>query len=222
MTDDLNESSTACILLVEDDLALRASLRSSLEMQGYLIQEADSKKAALQCLKNSFDSSLEPQDENHTAISVMILDLGLPPMEHSTVEGLSTIKEVTADFHSIKIIVLTGQDQEQSALDAIREGAFDFLAKPASFQDILNSVKRAFLFYNKEQDMSAEGLTRLQISTKVSDGLKAVREDAEEKLVRQVLKQSGFNVYQSAAKLGIKRESIYYFMKKFGITRDDS
>lgn len=69
--------------------------------------------------------------------------------------------------------------------------------------------------------MSADGVTRLQFSTKTSDGLKAVREEAEEKLVRQVLKETGFNVYQSALRLGIKRESIYYFMKKFGISRDD-
>jgi transcriptional regulator with GAF, ATPase, and Fis domain len=51
--------------------------------------------------------------------------------------------------------------------------------------------------------------------------LKAVREDAEERLVRQVLKDTEFNVYQSAARLGVKRESIYYFLKKFGIKRED-
>lgn len=68
--------------------------------------------------------------------------------------------------------------------------------------------------------MAADGLTRLQINARITDGLKAVREDAEEKLVRQVLKDTGFNVYQSAARLGLKRESIYYFLKKFGISRD--
>ena len=68
--------------------------------------------------------------------------------------------------------------------------------------------------------MSAEGMTRLQINARVADGLKAVREDAEEKLVRQVLRDTNFNVYQSAARLGVKRESIYYFLKKFGIQRD--
>jgi transcriptional regulator with GAF, ATPase, and Fis domain len=70
--------------------------------------------------------------------------------------------------------------------------------------------------------MAAEGLTRLQINARICDGLKAVREDAEERLVRQVLKETGFNVYQSAARLGLKRESIYYFLKKFGINRQDS
>ncbi|MAY03564.1 MAG: Fis family transcriptional regulator [Gammaproteobacteria bacterium] len=196
------------ILLVEDDLALRKMLFNSLEMQDYLVSEADNRQSALDIL----------QDDQE--ISVVILDLGLPPMEHTTDEGLNVIRQITDEMIPVKIIVLTGQDEERSALEAIREGAFDFLAKPASFEDILLSVNRAFLFHHNELAMSADGVTRLQLSTKMSDGLKAVREEAEEKLVRQVLKETGFNIYQSAAKLGIKRESIYYFMKKFGISRN--
>jgi DNA-binding NtrC family response regulator len=138
------------------------------------------------------------------------------------VEGLATIRDIQALAISPKIIVLTGQDQESSALEAIREGAFDFLSKPAQADQILSAVKRALLFHRKERDLAADGVTRLQINARVADGLKAVREDAEEKLIRQVLKDTGFNVYQSAAQLGVKRESIYYFMKKFGIQRDDS
>lgn len=197
------------ILLVEDDIALRKMLFNSLEMQNFDVIEADNRQSAIETLKT------EPN------ISVVILDLGLPPMEHTTDEGLAVIREIITELFPVKIIVLTGQDEQRSALEAIREGAFDFLSKPASFEDILLSVNRAFLFHDKEMAMSADGISRLQVNTKTSDGLKAVREEAEEKLVRQVLKDTGFNVYQTAAKLGIKRESIYYFMKKFGITRDN-
>ena len=199
------------ILLVEDDPALRSMLSNVLEMQGFNIMETDSKLGAMKIL-----------NDDTSTINVMILDLGLPPKAHTTEEGLDVIRQTTSAMHATKIIVLTGQDEEKSALDAIREGAFDFLSKPASSEDILNSVNRAVLFHSKEQDMSAGGMTRLQLNAKVADGLKAVREEAEEKLVRQVLKQTGFNIYRSAEKLGIKRESIYYFMKKFGINRDDS
>jgi DNA-binding NtrC family response regulator len=129
---------------------------------------------------------------------------------------------VVAQLHRAKIVVLTGQDEESSALAAIKEGAFDFLSKPSRSADILNAVARAVLFYQKELTLEVEeGLTRLQINAKVSDGLKAVREEDEEKLVRHVLKDTQFNVYQSAVRLGLKRESIYYFLKKFGIKRDD-
>lgn len=200
----------ATILLVEDDAALRLILRNVLEMNGYSLLEADSKISAQAAVKV------------HSDIAVIILDLGLPPFAHSTVEGLSIIKFLVKELVPAKIVVLTGQDEESSALAAIREGAFDFLAKPSRADTILSSVQRALLFYRKEQAMAAEGFTRMQLNAKVADGLKAVREEAEERLVKQVLKDTGFNVYQSAARLGLKRESIYYFLKKFGIKRDDS
>ena len=198
------------ILLVEDDPALRLVLKNVLEMNDYTVLEADSKASAEVVLKE------EP------LIAALVLDLGLPPSPHTTTEGLAVIKMVVAQLYRAKIVVLTGQDEESSALAAIKEGAFDFLSKPSRSEDILNAVQRAVLFYRKERTLEEEqGLTRLQINAKVSDGLKAVREEAEEKLVRHVLKDTQFNVYQSAARLGLKRESIYYFLKKFGIKRDD-
>ncbi|HHX81745.1 MAG TPA: response regulator [Pseudomonadaceae bacterium] len=197
------------ILLVEDDQALRTLLRTTLQHAGHTITEAANRRDAL------------AQVQNHPDISVAIVDLGLPPMEHSTLEGLALVKTIAQQADQVKTIVLTGQDEDQSALEAIREGAFDFLSKPASAQVILNAVKRALLFHRKEKDLQDSGVARLQFNARYADGLKTVREEAEEKLIRQVLRETGFNVYQSAGKLGVKRESIYYFMKKFGITRDD-
>lgn len=198
------------VMLVEDDAVLRLLLRNSLEDATYDVVETESRPEALENLRK------------HEEIAVMIVDLGLPPVEHTTLEGLALIRTISSEYPAVKIIVLTGQDEEQSAFEAIREGAFDFLSKPARSQDILLAVQRAFLFHRKEQDMLADGHARLQLNTRYADGLKAVREEAEEKLVRQVLKDTGFNVYKTAEKLGIKRESIYYFMKKFQITRDDN
>jgi DNA-binding NtrC family response regulator len=209
-SDEVATESKGRILLVEDDQVLRMMLRNVLESNHYCITESESRPDALE------------QVGRNPEIAVAIVDLGLPPVEHTTLEGLALIRTLNSDHPHIKLIVLTGQDEEQSAFDAIREGAFDFLAKPARSNDILMAVQRAFLFHRKEQDMMADGLARLQFNARYTDGLKAVREEAEEKLVRHVLKETGFNVYKSAEKLGIKRESIYYFMKKFQITRDDN
>lgn len=198
------------VLLVEDDAVLRMLLRDTLLAKRYRVSEAAHRNAALEILH-------APND-----ISVAIVDLGLPPVEHTTLEGLSLLKTINEELGQVKVIILTGQDEEQSAFDAIREGAFDFLSKPARSADILNAVNRAMLFHRKEKDMQEGGVARLQFNARYTDGLKAVREEAEEKLVRQVLRETGFNVYKSAEKLGVKRESIYYFMKKFHITRDDN
>lgn len=203
------DKAPACILLVEDDPALRLVMRGVMENNGYDVLEADNRLGAESVLKK------------HPEVAAVVLDLGLPPSPHTTAEGLATIKAITEGLYPAKIVVLTGQDEESSALAAIKEGAFDFLAKPSSSEDILSAVQRAVLFYSKEKTLAEEeGMTRLQINAKVADGLKAVREEAEEKLVRKVLKDTEFNVYQSAAKLGLKRESIYYFLKKFGIKRE--
>lgn len=196
------------ILVVEDEDALRSILASVLTAQGYRVYQADRKQSALRQLEKISD------------IAVMLVDLGLPPLANTTAEGLAVVRHASENYPATKVIVLTGQDQEQAALETIREGAFDFLSKPAHTTQILAAIDRAQLFHRKERAMASEGVTRLQFNAKISNGLKAVREDAEEKLIRQVLKDTSFNVYKSAARLGVKRESIYYFMKKFGIDRE--
>lgn len=197
------------ILLVEDDPALRAMLRGTLELHDYAASEAGTRHDALAQLR------ADP------GLSVVILDLGLPPDPHRTTEGIATLKAIHAELMAVKVIVLTGQDQDAAALEAVREGAFDFLAKPASTDTILHAVGRAFLFSRKEQELSLTGITRIALNAQVGDGTKSVRDDAEERLVRQVLKETGFNVFQAAKRLGVKRENIYYWMKKFGIERHD-
>jgi DNA-binding NtrC family response regulator len=201
-------STPAHLLLVEDDPALRTMLRGLLELQDFVVSEAQSRSEALEKLRTT------------PAIAVIILDLGLPPHAHEITEGIATLKAIQDAILPVKVIVLTGQDQEAAALEAVREGAFDFLAKPASADAILRAVRRALLFLQKERELGQQGITRIAINAQISDGLKGVRVDAEERLVRQILKETGFNVNQSAKRLGVKRENIYYFLKKFGIERD--
>ncbi len=202
-------SDTPHILLVEDDAALRTMLAGTLTLNDFTVSTADCRSAALERLHECRD------------ITVVILDLGLPPAAHDIVEGIATLKAIHSEVMTVKVIVLTGQDQEAAALEAIREGAFDFLAKPAPTESIIHAVKRAVLFLQKERELNHEGVTRIAINAQIGEGLKSVRDDAEERLVRQILRETDFNVYQSAKRLGVKRENIYYFLKKFGITRDD-
>ncbi len=196
------------VLVVDDDPALRMMLRGIFELHDYQVHEAESRSAALSLL------------DRESNVAVVILDLGLPPHAHTITEGIATLQAIQAAILPVKVIVLTGQDQEAAALAAIREGAFDFLAKPASADAILRAVRRAELFLQKERELGTQGITRIAINAQISEGLKGVRVDAEERLVRQILKETGFNVNQSAKRLGVKRENIYYFLKKFGIARD--
>lgn len=199
---------TAELLIVDDDLALRLMLKSVLEQHQFHVHLAGDTQEALAALTSS------------PTIEVVLLDLGLPPYAHDIREGMAALTHMQSLLLPMKIIVLTGQDQSEAALAAIREGAFDFLAKPASAESILTSIHRALLFLQAERELGAQGITRIALNAQLNAGLKGIRVDAEERLVRQVLKDTGFNVNQSAKRLGVKRENIYYFLKKFGIVRD--
>src|SRR5690606_6927525 len=100
------EDSKGHILLVEDDAVLRMLLRDTLRNEGFRISEASSRPEAMRLLADSAE------------ISVAIVDLGLPPVEHTTIEGLTLIRDVNTDNGKLKVIVLTGQDEEQAALEA--------------------------------------------------------------------------------------------------------
>ena len=175
---------------------------------GHTIFEAGDRKSALLLLRENPD------------IQVALVDLGLPPFEHTPEEGLALLHAVRLEGMPVKLIVLTGQDQESAALAAIEAGAFDFLSKPASIPAIQASLSRAELFARKERELSGQGIARITISAPLGEGLRNVRDEAEERLVRQVLQDTAFNIHESARRLGVKRENIYYFLKKFGIVRE--
>jgi len=199
----------ASILLVEDDPALAGLLRGVLALHGFTVMHAYNGADSLNLL------------HANPAIEVVLLDLGLPPFPYQISEGIGTLKTIHSETLPVKVIVLTGQNEEEAALEAIREGAFDFLAKPAPAGKILDAIDRCLLFLRKEQRLEQQGVTRIAINAQLGEGLKGVRDSAEGRLVRQVLRETGFNVYQSAKRLGVKRENVYYLMKKYGLARDD-
>ena len=195
------------LLIVEDDAALRLMLCGIGESMGFMAHPAGTREEALLWLSD------------HNQPCLMLLDLGLPPYPQDTREGLALLHHIQHQAIQIKTVVLSGQDYENATLSAIRAGAFDFIAKPATTEQIGAALTRALLFMQKEASMREQGLSRLQLDVRLGDGLKAAREDAEERLVRSVLRETSFNIHETARRLGIKRENVYYFLKKFGIER---
>jgi len=195
------------LLLVEDDSALRTLIAGALSGR-FRVIEAANRPDALAALHGA------PE------VAVALIDLGLPPNPHGPSEGLALLRAIRIDGPPVKAICLTGQDQEAASLAAIQEEAFDFLAKPAPLTAIIAAIDRAVLFGRKERELARQGIARLTISAPLGEGLRNVRDEAEERLIRQVLQDTGFNVHAAARCLGVKRENIYYFLKKFGIARD--
>jgi two-component system response regulator RegA len=195
----------ARVLLVEDDLALRKQLRFSLENR-FILFEADTKREALEILE-------------HQPIDVAILDLGLPPQENTPAEGLEVLRKCLTEF-PCKTIILTGQKTEGIALASIKLGAFDYLLKPVSTEMILFAIERAVLFKDAEEEFEKQGVKRVSLDVEVGNGLQPLRDEAGKQVIMRILRDTHFNIHKSSRILGVKRESLYYFVRKFGLKRN--
>jgi len=195
------------VLIVDDDPLLRATLRFSLETLGFQVGEAESADVAITYLQTK-----QPE--------VILLDMGMPPHKHSPEEGLRVLDFVHQQQFSSKVVVLTGQDAEKVAYLAVKHGAFDYLQKPIDESALIQAVQRAKLFYIQSKQLAEQEKThQVQILVPMGEGVKQVRNQAEEKIVRKVLQQTGFNVHETARQLGLKRENVYYLIKKYQIQR---
>jgi two-component system, NtrC family, response regulator len=75
---------------------------------------------------------------------VVTLDLGLPPHEESSEEGLSCLAEILKLDSTVKVVVITGNDAQENALQAVNMGAYDFYRKPIDLDELRIIIKRAF------------------------------------------------------------------------------
>lgn len=125
------------LLIVEDDPGLQKQLKWSFDQYETVI--AGNRSEAIAALRR------------HTP-RVVTLDLGLPPDPSNASEGLATLKEMLALAPSTKIIVVTGNDDHNNAIQAVAMGAYDFYQKPVD-PDVLGLiVQRAFHLNALERD----------------------------------------------------------------------
>ncbi|MDX8378646.1 MAG: response regulator [Gallionella sp.] len=190
------------LLIVEDDDALASYLADVMRLEGYHVVCARTREEAL---------ILRPQP------LLALVDLGLPPAQHCISEGLFLIDALLAYEPHSKIIVITGQDEESAAFEAVRRGAFDFLNKPVAMIDVKTAIKRATLFVHHEEHLSESGEARLHITVKLSNGPKESADTVEEQIIRGTLSDTHGNVTEAARRLGLVRENMYYYLKKYGI-----
>ena len=197
------------MLIVEDDPALSSYLAATLVDQGYQVNQSNNRVSALEY----FNADKPPQ--------LLLLDLGLPPAPSNMQEGLALLDECMRIAPATKVIVLTGQDENAAALEAVRRGAFDFLVKPVALPAILSAVRRAALFIREESRMAEAGEARLHLTARFDEGPKEAAAAVEEQLLRRTFIETGHNVAETGRRLGLARELVYYYLKKYGLRRPD-
>lgn len=124
-------------MIVDDDPGIREQLEWTFE--DYHIVTAENKEQAISQLRR-----FEPQ--------VVTLDLGLPPKEDSFEEGMSTLEQILKLAPLTKVIMVTGQDEKEIAIQAIGLGAYDFYSKPIEPDTLQLIVKRAFYLQSLENE----------------------------------------------------------------------
>jgi len=127
------------ILLVEDDENLRVILQMQLEKLGYVAASAADAEQAIELLRKT------PQD-------LVITDLQLPGMS-----GIGLVKRLQADFPEIPSIVVTAFGTVQSAVNAMKAGAYDYITKPVHGYELSALVRCALHRQGGELGHAPEG-----------------------------------------------------------------
>lgn len=113
------------VLVVDDESAIREAIRTTLEYEGYEVDEAKSGQDALETVgRDTFD--------------VMLLDIKMPGMD-----GLEVLETLRTRRWRTPVIMISGHADIQTAVEATRLGAFDFLEKPLNRDRLLLSVRNA-------------------------------------------------------------------------------
>ncbi|MBX3653823.1 MAG: response regulator [Ramlibacter sp.] len=195
------------LLVVEDDASLRESWVAVLSAQGFSVKATADASEAMAALTRTAD------------LSLVLLDLGLPPSPGDPTVGLDLLRRLLVAKQSLKVIVLTGQDEPAICWQAIALGAFDYLLKPASRAQVLQALQRACLFLDAEAKLAESGQARITVTAPLLEGVREFGDAAQERLVRAVMSDTQHNVAEAARRLGLSREHLYYFIRKFGIER---
>jgi DNA-binding NtrC family response regulator len=117
--------STPHVLFVDDESALRTLMAERLTEKGFEVVEADSGEKALELL-------------DQFAFDVVITDLRMPG-----VDGTRVIEAAVERYPGIIAIVITGYGTVKDAVDAIKRGASDFIAKPFQFDELMHVLQKA-------------------------------------------------------------------------------
>ena len=130
--DDLKEK----ILVVDDERLIRQSLEKGLEEQGYLVISADNGKTAI--------SLVEEESPD-----LVLLDLKLPDLN-----GIEVLKRLREIDKSLMVLIITAYGSIDTAIAAIRSGAYDYLTKPFDLETILLSVRQALEASNLKKEVA--------------------------------------------------------------------
>ena len=134
------------VLLVDDE-------KDFVEMLSLRLQETGEKVSAAYSGQECLDT-LEK-----TSIDVVVLDIKMPGMD-----GMETLGEIRKRFPLVEVIMLTGHCSTETAVEGMKSGAFDYLMKPADFDDLTAKLQGARKRKDEKEERIRQAEAKLLIS----------------------------------------------------------
>lgn len=113
------------VLLVDDEAVFTKNMSKLLSFRGYSVTAV-----------NSGDAAVRELEQNH--FDVIVLDLKMPGMD-----GITTLKEIMKLGLFTETLILTGHGSIDSALEAMKLGAYDYLTKPCEIDELVAKIEAA-------------------------------------------------------------------------------
>lgn len=126
----------SCILIVDDEKNIRESLDGVLSDEGYDVLHAESGEDAMVKLKDP-------------SIDLVLLDIWMTGMD-----GIETLKKIKSDYEFLPVIMISGHGNIETAVNATKLGAYDFIEKPLSIERVIITVGHAL----KAKKLEAENI----------------------------------------------------------------
>lgn len=123
------DTSLGKVLIVEDDISLRKSVKTPLSVLGFYVDEAGTGEEALMMVRTA-------------PFEAVLLDINMPG-----IGGIETCKRLRKAFTRLPIIMLTVRDEEDDKVTALDAGADDYITKPFQIRELTARVKAAVRRY---------------------------------------------------------------------------
>ncbi len=199
---------TKDILVVDDEMGIRELLSEILFDEGYRVHLAENATQA-----RSFRNQQTPD--------LVLLDIWMPETD-----GLTLLKEwVVQEQLTMPVIMMSGHGTIETALEAMRIGASDFLEKPIALQKLLATVAKAIQqgvpsmapqrADQPAAEVSDESFT--PVSLQLDLPLREAREHFDSLYFNYQMEKENGNISRIAEKAGIERTHLYRKLKQLGI-----
>jgi DNA-binding NtrC family response regulator len=159
---DSMENNQINLLIVDDEVQFLESISKSLEVRDFNVIAVDRGEKAIEAARKN-------------PIDVALVDLKMPG-----INGEETLKVLKAEHKWMEIVILTGHGTIDSAVECTKSGAFSYLQKPCSLEELLDSLKNAYkkkvMNRKRIEEKKMDELLKISLSSSPREILRRLRE----------------------------------------------